>query len=162
MKKFVIIFFLTNISNLKYLEAAMFLIFANYRSSHRRSYIKKSFLKILKNLHVNNCDDLGPQIYTLFFIRASKFCLRLAVLNFFLFLKLKFSQFVLNSPTGPCNATKKNVRLSIIITHYFIPFILFLLSSAHRQALGGVLQKIGSTSVLKPITKYLRRSSIFH
>ena len=85
MKKFVIIFFLTNISNLKYLEAAMFLIFANYRSSHRRSYIKKSFLKILKTLHVNNCDDLGLQIYTLFFIRASKFCLRLAVLIFFYF-----------------------------------------------------------------------------
>ena len=70
MKKFVIIFFLTNISNLKYLEATMFLIFANYRSSHRRSYIKKSFLKILKNLHVNNCDDLGPQIYTLFFYKS--------------------------------------------------------------------------------------------
>ena len=37
------------------------------------------------------------------------------------------------SPTEPCNATKKNVRVSTVKTHYFIPYILFLSSSAHRQ-----------------------------
>ena len=61
-----------------------------------------------------------------------------------------------------CNATKKTVRMSTIKTHYFISFILFLSSSAHRQPLGGVLQKIGSAAVLRPIKKYLRKSSIFH
>ena len=56
--------------------------------------------------------------YTLFFITTSKFCLRLAVLNIFSFLRLKCSEFVLISPTEPCNATKKNVRLSTIKTHF--------------------------------------------
>ena len=41
-------------------------------------------------------------------------------------------------------------------------FILFLLSSAHGQPLGGVLQKIGYAAVLKPIKTNLRRNSIFH
>ena len=82
-------------------------------------------------------------LLTLFFllIRTSKFCLRLAVLNFFSILRLKCSKFVVISPTEPSNATKKNVRLSTIKTHYFIFFILFLSSSTHRQALGGVVQK---------------------
>ena len=71
-----------------------------------------------------------PQ-YTLFFIRTSKFCLRLAVLKFFPFLRLKCSYIVLISPTEPCNATKKNARMSTIKTHYFISFILFLSSSTH-------------------------------
>ena len=94
---------------------------------------------------------------TLFFIWTSKFCLRLAVLNFFFsFLRLKCSYF----PTEPCNATKKNVRVSTIKTRHFISLILFPLCSAHR--LRGVLQKIGSGTVIKPIKKYLRRSSIFH
>ena len=66
------------------------------------------------------------------------------------------------SPTEPCNATKSNVRLSIIKTHYFISYILFLSSSAHRQPLGGVLQKSGSPTVLNPIKKYLQRSPNFH
>ena len=47
-------------------------------------------------------------------------------------------------------------------THYFISFILFLSSSAHRQPLGGALQKSGSATVLKPIKKYLQRNSIFN
>ena len=76
--------------------------------------------------------------YTLFFIRIRKFCLKLAVLN---------------SLTEPCNATKKNARLSTIKTYYFISFIFFLFSSAHRQPLGGVLQKSCSATVLKPIKK---------
>ena len=97
-----------------------------------------------------------------FFIRTSKFCLSLAVLNYFSFLRLKCSKFAFISPTEPFNATKKNVRLSTIKTHYFISFILFLSSSAHRQPLGGVLQKSGSATVLKPIKKYLQMSSIFH
>ena len=82
-------------------------------------------------------------LLTLFFllIRTSKFCLRLAVLNFFSILRLKCSKFVVISPTEPSNATKKNVRLSTIKTHYFIFFILFLSSSTHKQPLGGVLQK---------------------
>ena len=88
--------------------------------------------------------------------------MRLAVLNYFWFSWLKCSEFVLISPTEPCNATEKNVRLSAIKTHYFISFILFLSSSAHRKPLGGVLRKIGSATVLKPIKKYLERSSIFH
>ena len=75
-----------------------------------------------------------------FFVRTSKFCLRMAVLDFFSFLRLKCSQFVV-SPTEPCNPTKKNARLSTIKTHYFTSFILFLSSSAHRQPLGGVLRK---------------------
>ena len=92
---------------------------------------------------------------TLFFlIRTSKFCLRLAVLNFFHF----WGWNVLISPTEPCNATKKNVRLSTIKAHYFISFILFLSNSPHRQPLGGVLQKISFATVLKPIKKCLRRS----
>ena len=100
--------------------------------------------------------------YTLFFIRTSKFRFRLAVLNCFSFLRLKCFLFVLISPTEPCNLTKENVGLVTIETHYFISFILFLSSSAHRRPLGGVLQKRGSATVLKPIKKYLQRSSIFH
>ena len=100
--------------------------------------------------------------YTLFFIRTSKFCLRLTVLNYFSFLRLKCSQFVLICPTGPWNGTKKNARLSSMKTHYFISFILFLSSSTHRQPLGGVLQKLDSATVLNPVKKYLRRSSIIH
>ena len=56
-------------------------------------------------------------------------------------------------PYFPNNATKKNVRLSTIKTHYFIFFILFLSSSSHKQPLGGALQKIGSATELKPIKK---------
>ena len=96
-----------------------------------------------------------------FFIRTSKFYLRLAVLIFFQFLRLKSSYFVLISPTEVCNGTKKNVRLSTIKTRYFIFLVLSLSSSAHRQPLGVVPQKIGSATVLKPIKKYLQRSSIF-
>ena len=89
--------------------------------------------------------------YTLSFIRTSKFCLRLAVLNFFFHF---WGWNVLNLFFFP--------RLSAIKTRYFISFILFLSSSAHRQPLGGVLQKTGSATVLKPIKKYLQMSSIFH
>ena len=46
-------------------------------------------------------------------------------------------------------------------THYFISFILFLSSSAHKQSLGGVLQKIGSATVLKPIKKILAKEFNF-
>ena len=100
--------------------------------------------------------------YTLFFIRTNKFCLSLAVLNYFSFLRLKCSKFAFISPTEPFNDTKKNVRLSTMKTHYFISFILFLSSSAHREPLGGVLQKTGSATVLKPTKKCLQRSWIFH
>ena len=72
-----------------------------------------------------------------FFIRASKFYLRLAVLICFHF----WGWNVLISPTELCNATKKNIRLSTTKTHYFTSFILFLSNSAKND---------------------LRRSSIFH
>ena len=97
-----------------------------------------------------------------FFMRTSRFCLRLAVLNIFSFLRLKCSEFVLISPTEPCNATKKNVRLTTRKTPHSISFILFLSSSAHRQRLGGVLQKSCSAIVLKSIKKYLQKSSLFY
>ena len=85
---------------------------------------------------------------TIFFlIRIRKFCLMLAVLNFL---------------TEPCNATKKNARLGAIKAYYLISFIFFLLSTAHRQPLGGVLQKSCSATVLKPIKKYLQRNSVVH
>ena len=105
-----------------------------------------------------------PQ-YTPFFTRTRKFCLRLAVLNFFSFLRLKCSYIVI-SPTEPCNATKQNVRLSTVKTHYFISFILFLSSSTQKQPLGGVLHKSCSATVVKPIKKFdqkiPQKSSIFH
>ena len=62
------------------------------------------------------------------FIRTSKFCLRLTVLNFLSFLRLKCCEFVPISLTEPCNTTKKNVRLSTIKTLYFISF--FFLQAA--------------------------------
>ena len=96
----------------------------------------------------------GSHHYTLFLIRTSKFCLRLAVPYFFSFLRLKCSVCVLISRTEPCNAAKKNVRLTTIKTHCFISFIFFLSSSAHRQRLGSVLQKSRSATVLKPIKKF--------
>ena len=65
-------------------------------------------------------------------------------------------------PDRTLQCYKDDVRLSDIKAHYFISFILFPSSRAHRQPLGGVLQKIGSATVLKPIKKYLQRSSIFH
>ena len=95
--------------------------------------------------------------YTLFFlIRTSKFCLGLAVLNFFFFFIFGAEMFLICSyfPNWTLQCTEENVRLNTIKTHYFISFILFLSSSAHRQPLGGVLQKIGSATVLKPIKKY--------
>ena len=100
-------------------------------------------------------------IYTLFFIRTSKFCLRLTVLNFFFFFIFGAEMFLICSyfPNWTLQCTEENVRLNTIKTHYFISFILFLSSSAHRQPLGGVLQKSGSATVLKPIKKYLQRSS---
>ena len=73
-----------------------------------------------------------------------------SVLNLFLFPRMNLAM------------PQKNVSLSTIKTHNFISFILFLWSRAHMQPLGGVLQKIGSATVLKPIKKYLRMSSIFH
>ena len=57
-------------------------------------------------------------------------------------------------PYEPCNTTKKNARLSTIKANYFSSFILFLSSSAHRQSLGGVLQKSRSSTVLKRIKKF--------
>ena len=68
------------------------------------------------------------------------------ILNFFLFPQMNLAM------------PQKNVRLNTVKTHYFISFILLLSSSAHRQPLGDVLQKIGSAPVVKPIKKYLRRS----
>ena len=123
------------------------------------SYFRKSIILNIWRGSEYTCESFFN--YS-FFIRTSKFSLRLTVLNFFSFLRLKYSQFVLISPNEPCNATKKNVRLSTIKAHYFISFILFLSSSAHRQPLGGVPQKSGFATVLKPIKKYLQRGSIFH
>ena len=113
-------------------------------------YQMVNFSRILKFLTLNEFDVFGwnDPVHTLFFIRTSNFCLRLAVLIFFFHI---WGWNVLHFLTEPCNATKKNVRLSTIKTHYFIPFILFLSSSAHRQPPGGVLQKIDSATVLRPI-----------
>ena len=92
-----------------------------------------------------------------FFLRTSKLCFRLAVLNLFYFRDWN----VLTLSLFPqMNLAMPQRRISE--THYFISFILFLSSSAQRQPLGNVLQKIGSATVLKPIKQYLRRSSIFH
>ena len=44
----------------------------------------------------------------------------------------------------------------------FLSFFFFQAAHIGNHWLGGVLQKIGSASVLKPIKEYLRRSSIFH
>ena len=102
-------------------------------------------------------------LFTLFFLQEPvNFVWGWLFSIFFSFLKLKCSWFVLISPNEPCNATEKNIRLSKIKTHHFISSILFPSSSAHRQPLGGVLQKIGPAIVLKSIKKYLRRSKIFH
>ena len=96
-----------------------------------------------------------------FFMRTSRFCLRLAVLNIFSFLRLKCSEFVLISPTEPCNATKKNVRLSTIKTlfHFFHSFSF----KQRTQAATGrcSTKKRFSNCAIKPIKKYLQRSSIF-
>ena len=97
-----------------------------------------------------------------FFIKTSKFCLRLAVLNFFHFwgwnvLNLfLFPHWTLQYHKDECQTEyNKNIL-------YFISFILFLSSSAHIQPLGVALQKSGSATVLEPIKKYLKRSPIFH
>ena len=85
-----------------------------------------------------------------FFIRTSTFCLRLAVLYFFFFSRLKCSYFpdwTLQCHKEECQTAYNKNTLN------FISFILFLSSSAHRQPLGGVLQKNSSPTVLKPIKK---------
>ena len=89
-----------------------------------------------------------------FFIRTSKCCLRLAVINFFFIFEANMLLICSYFPNWTLQCQKKNVRLSTIKTHYFISSILFLSSSAHRQPLGGVLQKSRSATVLKPIKKF--------
>ena len=99
-------------------------------------------------------------LHSFFYIRTSKFCLRLAVLNFFHF----WGWNVLNLflfPRLNLQCHKEECQTEYNKTHYFISFILFFSSSAYRQLLKAVLQKIGSATVLKPIKKYLRRNSIF-
>ena len=64
------------------------------------------------------------------------------VLNLFLFPRLTLAM-----------SQRRRIKSTIKI-HYFISFILFLSSSAHRQPLGGVLQKSHSVTVLKPIKKF--------
>ena len=82
-------------------------------------YQMVNFSRILKFLTLNEFDVFGwnDPVHTLFFIRTSNFCLRLAVLIFFFHI---WGWNVLHFLTEPCNATKKNVRLSTIKTHYFI------------------------------------------
>ena len=90
--------------------------------------------------------------YTLFFIRTSKFCLRLAVLIFFFHF---WGWNVLNLFLFPrLNLVIPQRRMSDWVQEkQTISFILFPSSSAHRQPLGDVLQKIGSPTVLKAIKK---------
>ena len=124
----------------------------NSRTLNFYLFLQKFLLKAKTyKLVVGNCCTL------FFFIRTSKFCLRLAVLNFFHF----WGWNVLNLFLLPrLNFAMPQRRMSE--THYFISFILFLSSSAHRQPLGGVLRKSRSATVLKPIKKYLQTSSVFH
>ena len=85
---------------------------------------------------------------TLFlYIRTSKFCLRLAVLKFFSFLRLKCSNLFL---FAQLNLAMPQRRMSdwvgMIKIHCFILFLSgsthdMTYMSCHRQPLGGVLQK---------------------
>ena len=93
--------------------------------------------------------------YTLFFYKNLYILFEASCSSFFFIFETTMFLICSYFPTETCNATKKNVRLSTIKTHDFISFILFLSSSAYRQAMGGVLRKVGSATVLKPITKYL-------
>ena len=55
----------------------------NFQVIHQKCYVNL--------LHLQETNQQKILKYTLFFIRTNKFCLRLAVLNFFSFLKLKCS-----------------------------------------------------------------------
>ena len=114
----------------------------------------------IKSLFKVSCTKKHGCTYTLFFVRTSKFCLRLAVLNFFSFLRLKCSWFVLISPTEPCNAIKKHVRLSSIkaLFHFFHSFSF---KQLRKAATGRCLQKSSSETVLKPIKKYCKGVQFF-
>ena len=93
-----------------------------------------------------------------FFIRTSKFCLRLVAINFFHFSGWN----VLNSFLFPeLNLAMPQRRMSDWVQekHYLIFFILFLSGSAHRQPLGSVLQKSRSATVLKPIKKFDKKAT---
>ena len=93
--------------------------------------------------------------------KLSRVCIRFSVWERFHFWDWNVLDLFL-FPRLNLEMPQRRMSLSTIKTHYFISFIFFLSSSAHRQPLGGVLQKIGSATVLKPIKKYLQRSSIFH
>ena len=91
-----------------------------------------------------NFDESNDVVHS-FFISTSKFCLRLAVLIFFIF---EAEMFFICSyfPDWTLQGHKEECKTDTIKIHYFISFILFLSSSAYRQPLGDVLQKIGSAT----------------
>ena len=119
--------------------------------------LKEIFLTFAFYLNVW-CIEYTFGTYTFFFIRTSK-------LLFFFFFIFEAEIFLICSyfPDWTMQYHKEECQTEYYKnTHYFISLIFFLSSSAHRQPLGGVQQKSGSATVLKPIEKYLQRNSIFH
>ena len=105
--------------------------------------------------------DLGLYpLHSFLFIRTSKFCLRLAVLIFFFIFEEMFlicsylPDWTLQCHKEECQAEYKENTLF----HFFHSFS--FIQRTYRQPVGGVLQKIDYATVLKPMKKYLRRSSI--
>ena len=85
-----------------------------------------------------------------FFIRTSKYCLKLAVLDFFFCLFHFWGSNVLNLflfPRLPLQCHKDKCQTEYNKNTLFH----FLQAVQNRRPLGGVLQKIGSATVLKPI-----------
>ena len=99
-------------------------------------------------------------MYTLFFYKNQSILFE-AGCSWFIFI-FEAEMFLSCSyfPDWTLQCYKDDVRLSAIKAHYFISFILFPSSRAHRQPLGGILKKIGSATVLKPVKTFLRRRNL--
>ena len=97
--------------------------------------------------------------YTLFlYIRNSKLCFRLAVLNFFFISKAE--RFLICSYF--LDRTVQYHREQCQTEYNKNTLFHFLHSFSFKQPLGGVLQKSGFATELQRIKKYLQKSSIFH
>ena len=122
----------------------------------------EKFLKICRKALMLGCLFDSSGLCTLFFYKNQSILFETGCSYFFFFFHF-WGWNVLNLFLFPLPMPQR--RMSDWVqrkAHYFISFIFFLSSSAHRQPLGGVLQKDGSATVLKPIKQYLQRSSIFH
>ena len=99
---------------------------------------------------------------TLFnFIRTSKFCLSLAALSFFFIFEAEMFLICSYLPDWTLQCHKEECQAEYkenTLFHFFHSFS--FMQRTYRQPVGGVLQEIDSATVLKPIKKYLRRSSI--